>query len=625
MPIEDIDFLKANSKKENYVFMVDSRDRDKIAYPNPSEYIVEFTTPFKQVIGLNLIDASIPRTMYNIDIYNNELKFFIHSSNYDLNSLSLDQFQTAILEPGDYTIQTLQNELTNKLIMNLNNNSNLPEITITATPLSNPPDVKNRLSFSCPYPFIFNMKDSSIAESLGFDAYVRISEYNKSEIERNYDPYILNNYYGITDSNVISCFELFKLQKSVNEVTNYLISNSNTTYITDYNEANSLASRIEPYSINYQLFHSVDIPFNELITLDSAEVAKNTFSLFEGPRGVIRVEPMNSKLIAQRFYVESKTNLTKIYAALQTDTLSPSSIVQFSIQQDDNNKPNGVELETGSIAVSFIDGSLSDSTDLSLSLQENTYYWIVFNSNETIKMYYNDVLTTTTPFKYSNDNGVNWNSYDDNINDIYYQLSLRIDVCNDYHEIQAPGMYSLVGERYIIIRCPEIEENSYRSLSYSKYNLGIAKIKLGVVGYSDERFDYSNIPTREFHPIGKLSRITIRFETSSGRLYDFKDVNHTITFNIKYYEPQSNTKFTRSIINSNYDGDFMKYQYLQEEQEEDSDDQDIDYNKDDFDKYKINEARNLPKMVAQRNIQMFYDLNYEDDEEDEEDEYDNNE
>lgn len=621
MPIEDIDFLKENSKKENYVFMVDSRDRDKIAYPNPSEYVVEFTTPFKQVIGLNLIDASIPRTMYNIDIYNNELKFFIHSSNYDLNSLSLDDFQTAIVEPGDYTIQTLQTELTNKLVMNLNNNNNLPEINITATPLSNPPEVKNKLSFSCPYPFIFNMKDSSIAESLGFDAYVRVSEYDKSKILRDYDPYILNNYSGITDSNVISCYGLFKTNKTINEVTDYLLSNSNTTYITDYTEAYNLSTLVYPYSINNQLFHSVDIPFSELNTLSSAEVTKNTFTLFEGPRGVIRTESMNNKLTAQRFYVESKTNLTKIYAALQTDTLSPSSIVNFSIQKDDgNNKPDGIELETGSIAVSFVDGSLSDSTNLSLSLDADTYYWIVFNNNETINIYYNDVLTTTTPFKYSTDSGTSWSSYDDTINDIYYQLSVRVDVCNDYHEIQAPGIYSLVGERYIIIRCPEIEENSYRSLSYSKYNLGIAKIKLGVVGYSDERFDYSNVPSREFHPIGKLSRLTIRFETASGKLYDFKDVNHTITFSIKYYEPFGNAKFKRSIINSNYDGDFMKYQYLQQEQEEDSDDQDMDYNRDDFEKYKTNEARNLPQMVAQRNVQMFYDLNYEEEEDDEDDE-----
>jgi hypothetical protein len=56
----------------------------------------------------------------------------------------------------------------------------------------------------------------------------------------------------------------------------------------------------------------------------------------------------------------------------------------------------------------------------------------------------------------------------------------------------------------------------------------------------------------------------------------------------------------------------MKYQYSQEEQEEDSDDQETDYNEDDFEKYKSNESRNLPWQVAQRNIQLYYDLNYGD-------------
>jgi hypothetical protein len=227
-------------------------------------------------------------------------------------------------------------------------------------------------------------------------------------------------------------------------------------------------------------------------------------------------------------------------------------------------------------------------------------------------MYYNDVLTTNTPLKIY-ENGT-WNSIDDPTNDIYYQFAMQIDVCNDYHSLKGPGIYSLVGERYIILRCKEIEENSYRSLSYSKHTLGLAKFRLGVVGYREERLDYSSVPNREFHPIGKLTRLTLRFETPTGNLYDFKDVNHTITFGIQYLEPTGRVDFSKSIINTNYDGDFMKYQYTQQQQEEDSDDQEIDYNRDDFEKYKLNESRNLPWQVAQRDIQMYYDLNYEEEE-----------
>lgn len=83
MPIEDVDYLK-NSQKQSYLFLVNSKDRNKETYPTPTEYVVEFSQPFTNVIGLNIMDASIPRTMYNIDVYNNKIYYFVYSSNYDL-------------------------------------------------------------------------------------------------------------------------------------------------------------------------------------------------------------------------------------------------------------------------------------------------------------------------------------------------------------------------------------------------------------------------------------------------------------------------------------------------------------------------------------------------------------
>ena len=616
MPIEDIDFLKKNSVKQSYIFLVDSKERNKLAYPDASQYVVDFSVPFKNVIGLNLVDASIPRTMYNIDIYNNEIQFFIHSSNYDLNNLDLRSFQTAVIEPGDYTIQTLVVELNDKLKMYLNSNVALPYTGITASTITNPPDIQNRLQFNCPYPFIFNMKDSSMAESLGFDGYVRKSENHKTIFDRNYEVFLVDSYPGFSNTTVIDTYKEIQKGISLNSVISWLQA---PPYNVSENNAIILANRMYPYKDNYQLFHSVDIDFPTLQT-NPEELAANTYTLFEGPKGVIRTISLADYKIAQRFYVPYKTNLVKIYTALQTDELSPGSIATFSIQEDVGGVPSGVALETGSIAVSFIDGSFSDSTDLSYPFDADTYYWVVFDTGVNINIFYNDVLVSNTSLQVF-ENGA-WTKLDDLVNEIYYQLTLRVDVCNDYHKIKGPGIYSLVGERYIILRCKEIEENSYRSLAYTGNTLGVAKFRLGVVGYREERLDYSSVPNREFHPIGKLSRLTLRFETASGKLYDFKDVNHTLTFAVQYLEPTGKVEFTNSIINSNYNGDFMKYQYSQQEQEEDSDDQDMDYNRDEFEKYKKNEARNLPWQVAQRNVQMFYDLNYpeEDDDEDGDDE-----
>lgn len=550
MPVEDIDFLKKNSIKENFVFLVDSKQRDRTTYPNPSEYVIEFQTPFKNVIGLNLIDSSIPRTMYNIDVYNNSIVFFIYAPDFIAENITPAYFQKVYLEPGDYSIQTLIIELNNKLKMFLNNDPTLPIIGITASPVTNPPDIQNRLQFTCPYGFIFDMRESSIAESLGFDGYVR-----KSEIEKP----ISERYYNTIDIN-----------------TN-----------------------------NHQLYKSVNILFSNL---DSTLKLNNTYTLFEGPKGVIQTIGLTKRKVAQRFYIPFTTNIVKIYVAFNSDS---AKTVSFNIYNDVNNKPDGASLCQGNIAVSFSDGSYSDSTDIECPVNATTYYWVVFDSIDDVSIYYNDVLTPDTSLKeYDEESGTAWTSRDDIDKTIYYQLSIRIDVCDDYNVLKPFGIYSLVGERYIILRCKEIEENSFRSLAYTNNTLGIAKFTLGVVGYKEERLDYSNVPNREFHPIGKLTRLTLRFETSKGLLYDFKDVNHTLVFSIKYLEPVStNSDFKRSIINSNYNGDFLKYQYGQEEQEEDSDDQDIDYNRDPFENYKNNEAMNLPWQVAQRNVSKFYSEN----------------
>ena len=548
MSIEDIDFLKNNSIKENYIFLVDSKDRDRSTYPDPSNYVVEFDTPFRNVIGLNLIDASIPRTMYNIDAYNNSISFYIYSTTI-IGDEPTPVFKEVFLTCGDYSIQSLIVELDKSLNMHLNNDPTAPLISIAASPTTNPPDIQSRIQFTCPFQFMFDMKNSTIAESLGFDGYIRQSEVVKEVSVRNYEA---------------------------------------------------------PVSTNSKIYGSVYIPYT-VIQNDSTLLTANTYTLFEGPKGVIRTLSLQNKKVCQRFYVPFETNLVKIYAALQTTELTASSGAHFTLQSDVNGFPEGSHpLATGVIAVSFIDGSYSDSSVLNYKFEGNKYYWVVFENNTTnTNIYYNDQIATETTLAIYDSI---W-STPDITDEIYYQLSIRINVCNEYHCLKSTGIYSLIGERYITLKCKEIEENSFRSLAYTKHSLGIAKFTLGVVGYKEERLDYSSVPSREFHPIGKLSRLTLRFETASGKLYDFKDVNHTLTFAIKYLEPHGRVDFKKSIINSNYNGDFIKYKYGQEEQEEDSDDQDIDYNRDEFEKYKNNEARNLPIQVAQRNIKMFYDIN----------------
>ena len=81
MSIEDIDYLKENSEKDSCIMYIDSalRNRDKFAKPN--HYVVPFDEPFRYVYGVDVLDASIPSTMFNIDVNNNDVRAGIYEVN----------------------------------------------------------------------------------------------------------------------------------------------------------------------------------------------------------------------------------------------------------------------------------------------------------------------------------------------------------------------------------------------------------------------------------------------------------------------------------------------------------------------------------------------------------------
>ena len=556
MPIEDVDFLKQNSIKQSYMFLVNSKDRDKLTHRDPSSYTVEFENPFQNVVGFEVIDATIPRTMYNIDVYNNSIRFFIYSvaGIPDVRSVLLSDYEEAFIDPGDYSLQTLVPALSAAMEMHLNNLVTQPLARITAHALSDPPEKKSKLRFSCPYPFVFDMKGSTIAESIGFDELARLTENALSVLNRRYD---------------------------------YIIAS----------EEQTMSSKFQ----NHQLYKSVDLPISqaqgELITA------------FEGPRGVLRsIKISPTAWAAQRFTVPTACYFTRIYAAITAADGLADNAIQCELRKGSASSPfNGAEnvVAQANIAISFLDGTLSDSEPLSNPplLLPGVFYWAVFkNENELVSIYYNDVVDNKTTMQVTSTSGATWSSLD--FEDLNYNLSIRVEVNEEFHQVIAPGIYSLIGEKYIVLRCNEIEENSYRSLAYSKYNLGLAKFKLGVVGYSENRQDFSKVPLREFHPIGKLARLTIRFETAKGEIYDFKGVNHTITFAIHYYEPIHHARFEQSILNPNYKQNFIDYMYRQDDQESDSDDQEVDYSRDRINDYEYQEQRNLESQVRLRDLKI---------------------
>tara|TARA_Y100000389_G_scaffold19651_1_gene17003 strand:- start:737 stop:3346 length:2610 start_codon:yes stop_codon:yes gene_type:complete len=101
MSIEDVNYLYKNSLKDNAIIFIESSKRDKNTYPTPSEYTITFDNPFKYVYGVEILDASIPRTMYQIDKTNNNLKIVLGDANYHI-------YKDGVYDPDSHISTTLE-------------------------------------------------------------------------------------------------------------------------------------------------------------------------------------------------------------------------------------------------------------------------------------------------------------------------------------------------------------------------------------------------------------------------------------------------------------------------------------------------------------------------------------
>jgi hypothetical protein len=89
-------------------------------------------------------------------------------------------------------------------------------------------------------------------------------------------------------------------------------------------------------------------------------------------------------------------------------------------------------------------------------------------------------------------------------------------------ELVTPGIINLTGVRFVVLRCPQIEENGNASLSYEKYTAGLGIFKMYSTNISHLRFDFLNFKKLDMHPIGKLPKMTLRFEKSGWISLRFK-------------------------------------------------------------------------------------------------------
>ncbi len=700
MSIEDINYMKENSIKQAYTFIIDSSDRDRYMYPNPNNYVVNFATPFKNIIGLEIIDASIPRAMYTIDVDNNNIYYYI--GNNDDDNMDGDKNGDEIIENG-VQINNSAHLILKTSILNSNLN------TIGSSNL-------NTIDS-------FNLSSSGIYDALGSnlntidrsDTNIKIYDGRYAILNNSINIYnIYNNTTYIGGSSVGITFNLcFKPILDANTSCNILNFSYNHTYIDTETDTYSSINIDIAYGINNSYILTFTIGNTaEPITIiyDNNDdnyiniywsIMKTTWNIgiFDKANNVIYTGVIeNCDVIYNVFY--TRKYIGKIYGGASNWVndnillLKDFKIYNIAIKPDkmidylnDNSygfnglivwyKMNATTIykvsnEGNNSIINYKvlnDGSISEINymdvfkKISISPGDYTFKSFVKKFNELspsdLEITFEE---TSTPPELTNlinifskaplivdmkrstiaenlgfdlyptfNNEEKYVFKPSNISDsglvkMFYSRKNNDIEINSKYIITSPGVVYFIGNKYIILRCPEIEEHLYRSLSYSKYTLGLAKFRVESIGINSEKLSITKIPVREFHPIGKLSRMSLRFETNKGGLYDFKGINHNIIFAIFYYEPVQKNTPAKSILNPEYKMNYIDYLYKQEEIEGDSDDENEDFSRDNIDDYKVKENMYDERGVKLQQFNNYFQKNNDNEnEEDEDNEEEDNE
>jgi hypothetical protein len=510
MSVDDIQYLYENSEKDNFILYVDSASRNQTFFPKPSQYTITFEQPFKFVYGIDILDASIPATMYNIEEDDNDVNLFT----YLLNPSASNSSGTS------YDLQSMLYELSEIEEFDKLMNSKTIARVVTGSA-----GAESRKTGE-----VFVTNDALL------DQFPRYVNNNRQFYGLNDNPY----YYvfvrtAITD---LPIFRTSDKRAFTYQIYNFIYNNE--------------AFQLErpPGDQNVENFISAfeNTEFRFVLTRKQNELYDAIF---------YRVQSITEQeLVIMRS--DATTPIYMINIQFYYITFTPGNYGATSFVDEGKKAFGGTDIE--------IAGQSSGDISIRPRLTFTSSIEFVLNmqiSSARTSLGFDEYAVTTMPTLYKQ---------------VFYKENRRLFAANIFgsrYRVIAPGVIYLLGTRYVILRCPEIEGHMYASRAFGQFSPGIGMFKMYAVNdIAHQRFDFVNFHKKPFHPIGKLDRMTLRFERPDGRIYDFKGANHLLLICIKYLVPSQKQKFGRSVLNPNYEYDFNKYLHRKIEYKESSDDED---------------------------------------------------
>ena len=536
MPVEDIDFLLKNNDKDAYLFFVDSGARDKNVFPTSSEYEVTFTEPFYNVFGIELMDAMVPSTMYTIDMFNDVFKYHSVYFSADLSDEAYNQYLGACFQANPKVKNMVHNATATTRMVFL-----------------------DKTVYYAQYAATGNIFTASSLEETDFSVVsyevvtVPSSVYSKVDTIVGVD----TNRYAIATTQGGTIYILDKTDSVVTYVSQYL--ELQQYFIEGFDETSGdMKIVIAPLIyVDADVFASLAaVELNASVGTSSKLTIKGV--LFVMNNMYMQIERGNYDINTFASYLNSRMRKDVVFNVTYDENTNSwiTSSSPFTVPSQDI--PTIVKVTT--------EGLMEKQARYSFELS-NIYARFFIDVKRTL-------CATELGFStYTTYKGVEVRykrfAWPGGENDIVTSLNGKL---------QPPGIVNLTGIRYILLRCPEIENHLYNSFSYSQKCPGIGLFKLGSVNQiTNIRFDFVNFIKKPFHPIGKLTKLTFRFETTNGMLYDFKGVDHNMLISVKVYVPRLKEPKHKYILNPNYNPNFIEYmvERLRVEDEE-NDDEELD-------------------------------------------------
>lgn len=471
--MEDVSFMKLHGEVETKIVFVDSTKRDKVAYPDPALYTIDFDEPMKNVVGIDVLDAVIPSTMYVVDEHNRDfLMYVVGITTSALHQRSIDQMANYL-----------------KWLLNIER----PYDDMLA------PDSKHNASASALLRGTLTVKDERYGDVV--DTHLADIP-GGPENDRFIGVRIIDAYRAGSGAPPVGVTVITLMQQ------NYWVPNA-------------IGWGVERYMFDY-------VNGVALMIVVSKRVALST----------------GFPIVCQRlrFPVGNYSTMTNIVTAAA-----------------DGGGTDDAATTTGTPTGNAYIQSQSQNADRLLKLRINCSPWNNLLASQRCLLAIDTTCGMSPVLGYSH-----YNDYTGS-----FRSAGRTFITNQVKGGQptnlfdAPGLVNMTGERYVILRCPEAEAGMYSAGSSSgRSGTGLGLFRLsqpGILG--EQRQDYITVVKRPFHPLGKIDKLTLRFErgTGDGELYDFKGVNHLLVLSIKFQVTKWNDNAISSALNPNYNPDFVKY------------------------------------------------------------------